>query len=101
VRPTLPPSTDSDTSYSEFRKLHIDVYDITSHRSTSPPAHLLSYKGMNTRTCGDDNHCAGPTLEEHSAPPFTEIDRTGVLEWNYHIISTGSQCLWGRFEKGG
>jgi len=33
----------------------------------------------------NDNHCAGPTLEE-IPHPFTEIDRTDLLEWNYHII---------------
>ena len=69
----------------KFCKLHIDVYYMTSRRSTSPPAHLLSYRGMNTWTCGNDNHCARPTLEE-IMHPFTEIDRTDVLEWNYHII---------------
>jgi len=76
-RPTPTPHT------LNFRKLHIDVYYITSRRSTSPPAHLLSYRGMNMRK---RQSLRRTYIGRYPAPPFTEMDRTDLLEWNYHII---------------
>ena len=89
------PSTDFDTSYSEFWQIayrRLLYYQSSLYFASCIPVIVQGYEYSNMR--GRQSLCR-TYIGRNPAPPgpFIEIDRIDVLEWNYHIISWFTMSL--------